>query len=67
MIDKQIRVDPRLTEVFKKIRMERGKRGLDKDPRVLSDRELTKMVLNAPSFPKVKEELITIFRKEELK
>lgn len=65
--DIQIRVSPNLVDKLINARVKRGENRLDKDPRVLSDRELTKMLVNTPSFPKVMEELITLPRKEDLR
>ena len=60
-----IKVSPKFNQFLKEIKPLRIKNGIDKKYR--SDRELTEMLMNTPSFSKVKLELFTLPKKEDIK
>lgn len=59
------RIDPDFSEILKNIKLQRIKNRIDIKFR--SDRELTKMMMKCPSFPKVKQELARIPTKTDFK
>lgn len=61
-----VRLDPSLTEIFDKVPEERIKKGIDKakDWKNKGRREVSKMVLNCPSWKKTYEELTSLPRKK---
>lgn len=61
---KLIRVDPRFDDIIRKSAKMRIQNNIDRELR--TGRELTSMILNAPSMAKVLEELQTIPKKEDL-
>ena len=61
------RIDPNFDKKLKELSLKRYKNDIDKDGLPRNNRELTKMILNAPSFSKVEQELIKMPRIEDLK
>lgn len=62
--DRPMRVDPDFLKKLEEIRMARIINKIDDQSRV--NRELTKMMMNCPSFPNVVEELSKIPKKEDI-
>ena len=65
--DKLARVDPEFARVFgMEIPRNRLKNDLDESGEKIGMREITRMTLNAPSFPRLREELETLRRKNDM-
>jgi len=62
---KIIRIDPKLLETFQQVRKSRLQKDLDEDPRKLTDAEISRMMLNTPSFQRMKLELSTLPRRKK--
>lgn len=62
--DKPMRVDPDFLEKLEEIKMARVRNKIDDEIRV--NRELTKMMMNCPSFPNIVDELSHIPKKEDI-
>lgn len=63
--DEIMRADKKFKKELNDMKISRIKNGVDKEFR--SDREMTELMLKAPSFKDVKKELSTFPRKEDLK
>ena len=66
MKDEKMRVFPKIKKVIRDAKLQRIVNGLEKDLKLLSDREITRMWMNTPSFSKSIKELETLPRKEDL-
>lgn len=62
-----IRTDKRFKKWLREVSKERFKSDIDSDFKPRTNRELTKMMMNAPSFKNIEEELLKLPRKEDLK
>lgn len=63
---KMMRTDPNFDKLLEEISFERRDNKIDLDRKIRSDAELTRMMMNCPSFSKVKEELTTMPLKKDL-
>ena len=60
--NKQTRIDEQFAEWTKDVSIDRIKKGLEKE--VISPREITRIMLNAPSFKDIDKELRTMRRRK---
>jgi len=60
-----MRIDPKFAAELNKVRKSRIQLNLDEDPRKLTDAELSRMMLNTPSFKEVKFQLSTLPRRKK--